>query len=66
MSGYELVVAASLVDYRGGDVDAARAMVCVFKDRHRELWDACLETVDPRHMGNLILDVVIRTSMKGL
>lgn len=62
MTSYELVVAASLLDFRNGDVDAAKAMVVVFKERYPEIWEACLEHMNPRHVGSLILDVVLRPS----
>lgn len=60
MTSYEMVVVASLADFRSGDIEAAAAMVDIFKMRHAEIWNSCLETMNPRDVGALILDVVLR------
>jgi len=60
MNAYALIVAASLLDYTSDDVDSAKAMVQIFKTRHPDMWEACLRSMDPRHVGGIILDVVLR------
>jgi hypothetical protein len=70
MTGFDMVIVASLLPYAPGEPRAmewhygvqvdpiqwAESRLKMFKDREPVLYDAVAQTMNPRHIGSLIMD----------